>query len=119
MSKIVIDARESGTSTGRYIDKLVEYLAKLQPRHEIIILTKTPRVKFMREIAPDFKIVESNYKEFGLGEQAGLLRQIRKLNPDLVHFGMTQQPVLYDGKAVTTIHDLTAIRFTNPSKNQV
>src|SRR4051794_19247375 len=87
--KIVIDARESGTSTGRYVDKLVEYLHKLRPQHEIIVLTKTPRAKFMREIAPDFKVIESNFREFGFGEQLGLLRQLRGLSPDLIHFTMT------------------------------
>jgi glycosyltransferase involved in cell wall biosynthesis len=115
--KIVIDARESGTSTGRYVDKLVEYLHKLKPRHQIIVLTKTPRIKFMRDIAPDFKIVESNFKEFGFSEQLGLLRQINQLKPDLVHFTMTQQPVLYKGRVITTIHDLTTVRFDNPAKN--
>jgi glycosyltransferase involved in cell wall biosynthesis len=30
---------------------------------------------------------------------------------------MTHQPVLYFGKTVTTIHDLTTARFTNPTKN--
>jgi glycosyltransferase involved in cell wall biosynthesis len=30
---------------------------------------------------------------------------------------MTQQPVFYRGKTVTTIHDLTTARFGNPSKN--
>ncbi|MBX4190493.1 glycosyltransferase family 4 protein [Candidatus Saccharibacteria bacterium] len=115
--RIVIVARESGTSTGRYVDKLIEYLHKLRPRHEIIILTKTPRVKFMREVAPDFKVMESNSREYGFGEQTGLLRQLNKLKPDLVHFSMTQQPVLYKGRAITTIHDLTTIRFDNPVKN--
>lgn len=115
--KIVIDARESGTSTGRYVDKLVEYLAKINTSHEFIILTKTPRVKFMREIAPDFKVVESNFREFGFNEQLGLLKQVNTLKSDLVHFTMTQQPVLYKGKAITTIHDLTTIRFDNPVKN--
>jgi glycosyltransferase involved in cell wall biosynthesis len=117
MSKIVIDARESGTSTGRYVDKLVEYLHKQKPKHEIIVLTKTPRAKFMREIAPDFKIIESNFKEYTFSEQLGLLRQIKNLKPDLVHFTMTQQPVLYKGRVITTIHDLTTIRFDNPAKN--
>lgn len=116
--RIVIDARESGTSTGRYVDKLIEYLPKHRPQDEIIVLTKTPRTKFVRELAPDFKVIESNFKEFGFGEQIGLLRQLNNLKPDLVHFGMTQQPVWYKGKTVTTIHDLTTIRFSNPAKNQ-
>jgi len=34
-----------------------------------------------------------------------------------VHFGMVQQPVLYRGRVVTTMHDLITLRFKNPSKN--
>ena len=117
MERIVIDARESGTSTGRYVDKLIEYLHKLEPEYEIIVLTKTPRIEFMKTIAPGFEILESNYKEFKFAEQIGFLHQLNKLDPDLVHFSMTQQPVLYKGKVVTTIHDLSTARFNNPIKN--
>lgn len=117
MKRIVIDARESGTSTGRYVDKLIEYLAKLETHYEITVLTKTPRVEYIKSIAPNFEVLESNYKEFTFAEQLGLLKQLRGLNADLVHFSMTQQPVLYRGKVVTTIHDLTTARFNNPSKN--
>ena len=58
-------------------------------------------------------------KEFTLAEQTRMLWQIIKLRPDLVHFGMTQQPVLYRGKVVTTMHDLTTLRFDNPMKNRL
>jgi len=116
-TKIVIDARESGTGTGRYIDKLIEYLHKLKPDFEIVVLTKSGRIEFMKAAAPSFEVVESNYKEFTFAEQIGFLRQLNGLKADLVHFGMTQQPILYRGKAVTTIHDLTTARFTNPIKN--
>jgi glycosyltransferase involved in cell wall biosynthesis len=115
--KIVIDARESGTSTGRYVDKLIEYLHKLKPEFEIIVLTKKSRIDYLKSIAPNFKIVESNFKEFTFAEQIGFFKQLRGLNADLVHFSMPQQPVLYRGKAVTTIHDLTTTRFSNPAKN--
>jgi glycosyltransferase involved in cell wall biosynthesis len=117
MKRIVIDARESGTSTGRYVDKLVEYLHKLQPKHEFIILTKPHRLDYLKKIAPSFQIIESSYAEFSLSEQIGFKRQLKNLKPDLVHFGMTQQPVLYRGSVVTTIHDLTTVRFRNPAKN--
>lgn len=114
---IVIDARESGTSTGRYIDKLVEYLHELRPEHTITVLTKPSRVEYVKSIAPRFRVVVSRYKEFTFAEQFGLYRQLKKLKPDLVHFGMTQQPILYRGKSVTTIHDLTTATFKNPAKN--
>lgn len=119
MARIVIDARESGTSTGRYIDKLVEHLAGLKPDHEMIVLTKPHRMDYLRGVAPDFDIQIADYREFTFSEQIGFKRHIKKLRPDLVHFGMTQQPVLYRGKVATTVHDLTTIRFYNPDKNRV
>lgn len=119
MKKIVIDARESGTSTGRYIDKLIEHLHTLKPKYEVVILTKSSRLEFMQKIAPKFTAVKSDYKEFGFAEQTGLMWQLYHLNPDLVHFSMTQQPVLYLGRSVTTVHDLTTVRFVNPTKNKL
>jgi glycosyltransferase involved in cell wall biosynthesis len=115
--KIAIDARESGTGTGRYIDKLIEHLHELNVSHEITILTKAPRLEYFKKVAPKFETQESNYSEFSFAEQIDLLRQIKRLKADLVHFGMTQQPILYKGKTVTTVHDLTTLRFRNPSKN--
>lgn len=119
MQKIAIDARESGTSTGRYIDKLVEHLYALQPAYEIVILTKPHRLEYMASIAPGFTIVESNFKEFTLDEQTGFKQQLTELKADLVHFGMVQQPVLYRGRHITTMHDLTTLRFRNPDKNPI
>ena len=57
------------------------------------------------------------YKEFTFEEQLGFKKQLDGLGADLVHFGMVQQPILYKGKVVTTIHDLTTVRFLNPDKN--
>lgn len=117
MAKIVIDARESGTSTGRYIDKLIEHLSNLKTDHKFLVLTKESRLDYIRKIAPKFQIVECPFKEFSLEEQLDLLKQINNLGPDLVHFGMVQQPIFYKGRVVTTMHDLTTTRFRNPSKN--
>lgn len=117
MSNILIDARESGSSTGRYIDKLVEHLHALQPNHTIIVATKPKRMDYIAAVAPSFRVVEANFKEFTLQEQLGFNKQLKGLKPDLVHFGKDHQPVLYGGKAVTTMHDLTTARFINPDKN--
>jgi hypothetical protein len=62
MARLVVDARESGTSTGRYVDKLIEYLHQLEPVFEVTVLTKRPRIGFMKDIAPNFEIKESNFK---------------------------------------------------------
>lgn len=119
MKRIVIDARISGTTTGRYIDKLIEHMHNLKLGYDIILLTKPHRVDFYRKLAPEFTVVASPYKEFSFGEQLGLWWQIRKLKPGLVFFTMTQQPLLCSGPIVTTIHDLTTLRFENPSKNRL
>lgn len=119
MPKLVIDARSSGTSTGRYIDKLIEHLHGLKPGLDITILTHEHQLDYMSKIAPDFTAVRTDVKDFSLAEQLQLKKQIEALKPDLVHFAMTQQPVWYRGRAVTTIHDLTSLRFPNPSKNPV
>jgi glycosyltransferase involved in cell wall biosynthesis len=121
---IVIDNRESGTSTGRYSDKLVEYLAKLHASGKteglrFTILTKAHRMDYIKRIAPDFACLESPYKEFTFQEQGPLREQIERLKPDLVHFCMVQQPVWYGGLHVTTMHDLTTTRFRNPAKNSL
>lgn len=117
MKRVVIDARESGTSTGRYIDKLVEHLAVLSPKLEIIVLAKSHRLDYFKKIAPEFEIREANYKEFTFAEQFGFKRLIKSLKPDVVHFGKDHQPILYRGKTITTMHDLTTARFRNPNKN--
>lgn len=118
MKRIVIDARESGTTTGRYVDKLIEYLHKLKPKYDIVVLTKSHRLEYMQKIAPKFTVVKCDHNEFGFAEQTGLMWQLYRLSPDLVHFGMVQQPILYLGRVVTTMHDLTTLRFRNPSKNR-
>lgn len=119
MSKIIIDARESGTTTGRYVDKLIEHLYLLRPKYEIIVLAKAERTKYLSEVAPGFTIIQTPFKEFSFDEQLGLKRQIEDMQPDLVHFGMVQQPVFYHGRVVTTMHDLITARFRNPDKNPI
>ena len=118
MARIILDARELTTSTGRYVERLLHYLQKLDGAHDYMVLLKPGDYEAWQPDNPRFAKVPCPYKEFSFGEQLGLLRQIRKLKPDLVHFTMTQQPILDGGKVVTTIHDLTTARFSNPTKNR-
>lgn len=121
MSKIVIDAREYSTSTGRYISRLIQYLQADQTNseHDYVILLTPSDMNAYQPSSPRFSKVACPYKEFTFGEQLGLLGLIKELRPDLVHFGATQQPIGYRGLSVTTMHDLTTARFRNPSKNQL
>ena len=120
MKKIVIDAREYSSSTGRYIRSLLKYLEEVDSdlSHRYVVLLKSKDIESYQPKSKRFTKQVCRWKEFGFGEQLGLAWQIYRLRPDVVHFGMTQQPLLYFGKTVTTIHDLTTTRFRNPSKNK-
>lgn len=118
MSKIVIDAREWSTSTGRYMSSLVRQLEELaSAEDEYTVLMKPPDLAVWEPSKPNFRKLACPWKEFTLlDEQLRFWRQLRGLQPDLVHFGKDNQPVLYKGKTVTTMHDLTTTRFHNPAK---
>lgn len=118
MAHIVIDARLIKSTTGRYMQKLVQNLAKLPSDHRITILIGRHDDPAELELPEKFEYKRVNYPIGSIGEQIGLNRRLKKLRPDLVHFGMTQQPILYKGRKITTIHDLTTIRFENPARNR-
>lgn len=117
MKTIVIDARELRTSTGRYVERLLHYLQKIDNSHKYKVLLYPKDFDSWRPTNKNFSKVACPYKEFTFAEQIGLLRQLNKLKGDLVHFDMVQQPILYRGKVVTTMNDLTTVRFRNPAKN--
>lgn len=117
MAKIVIDARELRTSTGRYIERLLHYLQEVDNENNYVVLLKPKDMDGWDPTNKHFEKAACRHSEFTLAEQVGLLRQLYKISPDLVHFGMVQQPIFYFGKVVTTMHDLTTARFRNPSKN--
>lgn len=117
--KIVICSREWSSSTGRYARQLVKYLEKIDTQNNYIVLLRPNDMDSWQPSNPRFTKLSCPYKEFGFGEQLGLAKQIRSLKPDLVHFTMVQQPIRYRGKVVTTMNDLTTLRFRNPDKNRV
>jgi glycosyltransferase involved in cell wall biosynthesis len=122
MKKIVIDARElRGTGVGRYLDRLLYFLQETDTdkSHHYIVLLKPKDLDSWQPTSKNFTKVACRFKEFTLSEQVGLLWQLLEFGADLVHFPMVQQPVLYHGKVVTTMQDLTTLRFSNPSKNIV
>lgn len=113
---IVIDARNRRSSTGRYTDRLLENLA---------IIDKTNRYTVLVEPGDDWKPRSINFRteacpidqfSFSPMDQLKFAHQLRELQPDLVHFTMTQQPVFYFGNIITTTHDLTMLKYTRPSR---
>ncbi len=115
--KIAIDARELRTTTGRYIERMLHYLQQIDTGNDYLILLKPKDIDGWVPTNPRFTKIPCPYKEFTFDEQIGFKKQLESLKPDLVHFPIVQQPVWYTGRVITTMQDLTTIRFKNPAKN--
>ena len=114
---IVIDARGRESSTGRYVDRLLESLQKLDTNNRYTVLLK-PTDKWAAK-SKNFSATYCKYKAFSFNpiQQITFSLYLYKLKPDLVHFWMTpQEPIFYFGKRVTTTHDLTMLRFARAGK---
>lgn len=114
---IIVDARSRPSSTGRYIDRLLEHLQTLDTENKYTVLVRPG--DDWQPTAENFQATVCPYKQFSfnLFDQFTFAKYLRGLKPDLVHFGMTpQEPVFYSDKRVTTTHDLTMLRFTRAGR---
>ena len=119
MSHIVLDTRIIETSTGRYMQRLLENINDNyagQDDHKYTALVPSQHVEKWQNRLPKITVLEADQKWYSLAEQWSFFWQLKSLKPDLVHFTMPQQPVLWRKPAVTTIHDMTLIRFNNIRK---
>ena len=115
--RIVIDGRIINSSTGRYVERLLYHLEKIDTKNEYIVLVPTKDLSFWTPTNTNIRVEACDYSNFSLGEQTGMRAQLDNLHADLVHFCMPQQPVFYGGDSVTTIHDLTLLRTSPSAKN--
>jgi glycosyltransferase involved in cell wall biosynthesis len=111
--KIAIDARIIRTSTGRYVERLLHYLQKIDHENQYVILLDKKDFDGWTPTNPNFSKVSIDIPNYSFKEQINYVRLLRTLKVDLVHFTMPQQPLLYSGPSVTTIHDLTLLHFKN------
>ncbi|HET7673027.1 MAG TPA: glycosyltransferase family 1 protein [Candidatus Saccharimonadales bacterium] len=117
MSKhIVIDARNRRASTGRYTDRLVENLQEIDKTNLYTILVEPGDDWQMKN--PNFTTAKCRFRQFSFNplDQISFAWQLYRLRPNLVHFTMTQQPLLYLGRTMTTTHDLTMLWYNRSSR---
>jgi len=117
MAHIAIDARIINSSTGTYVERLVHYLEQIDTDNHYSILVPSKDIGYYRPTNPNFTVISVDFKNYSFAEQTKFKQFLDKLSPDLVHFCMPQQPVLYTGKSVTTVHDLTLLNTYNSDKN--
>lgn len=114
---IVIDARIRRTSTGRPVDRLLEYLPDVDKTNRYTVLVEPDddwKPKSRR-----FKTVPCKYRQFSFNplQQLTFAWQLYKLKPDLAHFTMTgQQPIFYFGRQTTFTHDLTMYKYVRAGR---
>lgn len=116
---IVIDARSrpSGAGSGRYIDRLLSHLQEFDKSNKYTVLLRP--TDDWSPTSPNFEALPCPFRQFSFNplDQLIFARFLRKLHPDLVHFGMTpQEPLFYFGKRLTTAHDLTMFQYVRAGK---
>lgn len=109
--KIGIDARLWGqTGVGRYLEKLVEELAKLdRHNHYVLFLTKEHQDLSLPD--PTWEKRTTDVYWHSLKEQFFMPFILWREHLDLVHFPYFSVPIFYPGKFVVTIHDLILEHF--------
>ena len=113
--KIAIDARlfgPQGTGIGKYTEKLIENLQKIDKRNNYFIILRKDNWYLFTPTSPNFEKVMVDAPFYSLKEQALLPAALQKIKPDVVHFTNFNVPLLYSGKFVVTIHDIITKEFS-------
>lgn len=117
MAHIVIDGRIINSSTGRYVERLVTYLQDVDKTNQYTVLVPSKDEHFWTPTVDNFTVKTADFANYSFAEQIGFRALLDKLQPDLVHFCMPQQPILYRGTVVTTFHDFTLLHTYMSDKN--
>ena len=83
MSKIVIDARELRTSTGRYVERLLNYLQDIDHVNDYVILLKPKDIPGWRTKNEHFVAVECPHEEFSFTVRLALKSSSKRSNQNL------------------------------------
>ena len=112
--RIGIDARfygPRGKGLGRYTQKLIENLEKIDTKNEYYIFLRKENFNEYQPRNKNFQKVLADYQWYSFSEQINMPRLLKKYNFDLVHFPHFNVPLFYRQKFVVTIHDLILLHF--------
>ncbi len=112
--RIGIDARffgPIGKGLGRYTQKLVENLEKIDSENEYFVFLRKENFNEYNPVKKNFKKVLADFKWYSFEEQLKFPKLLKKHNLDLMHFTHFNIPILYRGKFIATIHDLILLHF--------
>jgi len=113
--RIGIDARfyggEQSKGLGRYTQKLIEYLARLDHTNEYFVFLQETEFRTWRIPNNNFHPIKAPYRWYSLSEQLLMPLKIKQAHVDFMHFPHFNVPLLYRGPFIVTIHDLIISRF--------
>ncbi len=123
MPKIAVDARMYGprrwTGVGRYVANLAAELERLDDSHGYVWLVGPEGQTDYDPGAANFHKMAAPEPIYSLAEQWSFLWRLRREKPDLVHFVTPNAPVLWWGRRITTIHDLTLLDYSTDRRQGV
>lgn len=112
--KIGIDARfygPIGKGLGRYTQKLIEHLEKIDKKNEYVIFLRKENFNDYIPKNPRFRKVLADIHWYTLEEQIYIPKILFKERLDLMHFPHFNVPILYTRPFVLTLHDLILLRY--------
>lgn len=113
--RIGIDARfyggEQSKGLGRYTQKLIEYLAKIDTTNEYVIFLQAEEYNKWQIKNKNFFPLRAPYRWYSLAEQILMPIRIKQANVDFIHFPHFNVPLFYRGPFIVTIHDLILSRY--------
>ena len=122
MKRIGIDARfftDKATGIGKHVYELVQNLNNFEPEFHYTIFLNAEQFESFKLPGPNFKKVLSPFHHYSLSEQTSFCRQLNRAKFDLMVFPHFNAPILYKGKFVVTIHDLTLHHYPGKKKNKL
>jgi len=123
--RIGLDARMYRSDTGgigTFSQQLIKNIGKLDQRNEYLVFLTKKDIKEYKSPGKNFKSIVVDIPHYSLKEQLVFPNILRKYNLDLIHFFHFAHPVLYKGKYIVSVHDLTMNKQPvggqrNPIKN--
>lgn len=118
--RIGIDARMYSTTftgIGRYVLELVKHLTEIDKKNEYVLFMNRPEYDTYEPPNKRVRKVLVKAKHYSIAEQTRYLFKLWGKRLDLMHFTHFNAPMLYRGKSVVTIHDLTLSFFPGKKMN--
>lgn len=113
MKHIGIDARLLfQTGVGTYLQNLLHYIPQYAPQGMTFTFFCFPSdASFIQKEVPHCRIHTTTALWHSWSEQTDFLNCINKVDLDLMHFTYFGHPILYSGKYISTIHDVTPLLY--------